>query len=430
MVDPEDALADGAPVLFPEHGDNVAIATTDAVQPDIFGDADIVVRGRYVNQRMAVAPMEPHSAAAVPGADGRLTVYGATQMPHLLHQLLSRALGMDRSQLRVITPHVGGGFGGKAGMYPEQLVVALAAQRLQRPVTWMSTRSEDMVALAHSRAQIQYVELGCRNDGTFTGLRVRLVGDGGAYPGLGAFLPAGTRRMSNGTYAFTGIQFDIAVAATNTTPTGAYRGAGRPEATALLERAVDHAALTLGIDPIEIRHRNLLADDVFPFHTITGVTYDSGAYRTPLDEAGPPRGLRRTAPRAGRAPASRGDRMLLGIGVAAYVEITAGGGSSEYGSLAVHPDGSATVHGRHLGPRSGTPDGVRDDRQRPHRHPGRPHPPGAERHRPGAFAAAARAARVRCSWAARRCCRPRRRWCRRPATSRPGCWRPTRPTSW
>ena len=342
LVDPEVAFADDAPLLFETHGDNIAVAATDVVHPDIFGDADVVVRGRYVNQRMAVAPMEPHGAAAVVGDDGRLTFYGSTQMPHLLHQLLSRAVRMDKSQIRVITPHVGGGFGGKAGLYAEQVVVAVAAIRLGRPVTWMSTRSEDMVALAHSRGQVQYVELGCRRDGTFTGLRVRLVGDGGAYPGLGAFLPAGTRRMSNGTYAFSGIQFDVVVAATNTTPMGAYRGAGRPEATALLERAVDHAALTLGIDPIEIRRRNLLADDVFPFQTLTGVTYDSGAYSTPLEEvarlAGY-EGLRRE--QAHRRES--GDRTLLGIGVAAYVEVTAGGGSSEYGSVAVHPDGSATV---------------------------------------------------------------------------------------
>ncbi|MFZ4721040.1 MAG: xanthine dehydrogenase family protein molybdopterin-binding subunit [Ilumatobacteraceae bacterium] len=342
VVDPEVALADGSPVLFPEHGDNIAVSTTDEVQPGIFGDADLVVRGRYVNQRIAVAPMEPHGCAATVDEHGRLVVYGSTQMPHLLHGLLQRSLRLGADEVRVITPHVGGGFGGKAGMYPEQLVVAAAAKRLQRPVTWMNTRSEDMLALAHSRAQVQYVELGVRNDGTFTGLRVRLVGDGGAYPGLGSFLPAGTRRMSNGTYAFTGIQFDIAVAATNTTPTGAYRGAGRPEATALLERVVDQAALTLGIDPIEIRHRNLLGDDVFPFRTITGVTYDTGAYRTPLDEAA--RLVGYDALRAEQASRrARGDRTLLGIGVAAYVEITAGGGSSEYGSLQVHPDGSATV---------------------------------------------------------------------------------------
>ena len=342
VVDPEDAMDDGAPVLFPEHGDNVAMATTDVVQPDIFGDADVVVRGRYVNSRVAVAPMEPHAAAARVDGEGRLVMYGSTQMPHMLKGLLCRSLKLPPEQVQVITPHVGGGFGGKAGMYPEQLVVAALALQLQRPVTWMSTRSEDMLALAHSRAQVQYVELGCRNDGTFTGLRVHLVGDGGAYPGMGAYLPAGTRRMSNGTYAFSGIQFDIAVATTNTTPTGAYRGAGRPEATALLERAVDQAALTLGIDPVEIRRRNLLDDDVFPFDTLTGVTYDSGAYRTPLDTLVDLAGyddLRREQ----AARRERGDRMLLGIGVAAYVEITAGGGSSEYGAVEVHPDGSATV---------------------------------------------------------------------------------------
>ena len=339
---PEDALADGSVPLFEAHGDNLAIATTDHALPDIFADADVVVRGRYVNQRMAVAPMEPHGALATVDADGRLVLYGSTQMPHLLKGLAARAVGITPDRVRVITPHVGGGFGGKAGMYPEQAVVAALALRLGRTVTWASTRSEDMVSLAHSRAQIQYVELGCRRDGTFTGLRVRLVGDGGAYPGLGAFLPAGTRRMSNGTYRFPAIQFDVAVAATNTTPTGAYRGAGRPEATALLERAVDQAAIELGIDPIVLREKNLLTDDVFPFATLTGVTYDSGAYATPLHEVARLAGYDdlRAEQAARRA---RGDRMLLGIGVAAYVEITAGGGSSEYGAVEVHTDGSVSI---------------------------------------------------------------------------------------
>ena len=342
VVDPEDAMAEGAPVIFPEHGDNVALAVTDPRNPGVFGDAEVIVRGRYVNQRMAVAPMEPHGVAAVPGDDGRLTVYGSTQMPHVLQMGLARALKVDKALVRVVTPHVGGGFGGKAGLYAEQLVVAAAALRTGRPVTWMSTRSEDMLALAHSRGQVQYVELGCRTDGTFTGLRVHLVGDAGAYPGMGAFLPAGTKRMSNGTYAFGAIQFDVAAACTNTTPTGAYRGAGRPEASALLERAVDHAALTLGIDPIELRRRNLLADDVFPFATLTGITYDSGAYVTPLDEAARLAGY--DALRAEQAERrARGDRRLLGIGVACYVEITAGGSGSEYGSVTVHPDGTATI---------------------------------------------------------------------------------------
>ena len=341
-VTAEAALALDAPVLFEVHGDNVAVGTTDAVNDDLFGDADVVVRGRYVNQRIAVAPMEPHGAASAIDDDGRLVVYGSTQMPHLLHNLMSGALGVDKSEIRVVTPLVGGGFGGKAGIYPEQVVVAAAAKRLQRPVVWAATRSEDMLALSHSRGQVQYVELGCKRDGTFTGLRVRLVGDGGAYPGIGSFLPSGTRRMSHGTYRFTGIQFDVVVAATNTTPMGAYRGAGRPEATALLERIVDQASIELGIDPIELRRRNLLADDVFPFTTLTGITYDIGAYNTPLDAAASYAGyddLRReqTERRAS------GDRALLGIGVSTYVEITAGGGTSEYGAVQVHDDGSASV---------------------------------------------------------------------------------------
>ena len=342
VVTSEAALELGAPLLFEPHGNNVALSSTDPVDDELFGDADLIVRGRYVNQRIAVAPMEPHGAASAIDPDGRLVVYGSTQMPHLLHDLMARALGVDKSEIRVVTPLVGGGFGGKAGIYPEQVVVAAVTKRLQRPIVWAATRSEDMLALSHSRGQIQYVELGCKSDGTFTGLRVRLVGDGGAYPGIGSFLPAGTRRMSNGTYKFTGIQFDVVVAATNTTPMGAYRGAGRPEATALLERIVDQASIELGIDPIELRRKNLLGDDVFPFTTLTGITYDSGAYNTPLDAVAKWAGydglrLEQTERRAS------GDRTLLGIGVSAYVEITAGGGTSEYGAVQVHDDGSATV---------------------------------------------------------------------------------------
>lgn len=347
ITDPEVALADGAVAIFPEHGSNQALVVTDPVAVDIGGAADggddvVVVRGRYVNQRMAVVPMETNGCAAVFGDDGRLTFYASTQMPHGLVPQLTKALGLDKGSVHVIAPQVGGGFGGKAGICAEYSAVAAAARHLDRPVTWTPTRSEDLVSLPHSRGQIQYAELGVRRDGTFTGLRVRLVGDGGAYPGIGAFLPAGTKRMSNGTYRFPAIQFDVAVAVTNTTPMGAYRGAGRPEATALLERLVDHAALELGIDPIELRHRNFLADDVFPFETLTGVTYDTGAYRTPLDAAATAVGyddLRRE--QADRR--ASGHRIALGIGVAAYVEITAGGGASEFGAVEVHEDGTATM---------------------------------------------------------------------------------------
>ena len=342
ITDPEAAFDDEAPVIFPAHGSNQAMVVTDADPVDLESRSDVVVRGRYVNQRMAVVPMEPNCCAAVPGDDGRTTFYASTQMPHMLQGQLAAALGMERAELRVIAPQVGGGFGGKAGLCAEYSAIAAAARHLGRPVTWMPTRGDDLVSLPHSRGQIQYAELGCRRDGTFTGLRVHLVGDGGAYPGIGAFLPAGTKRMANGTYRFPAIQFDVVIAVTTTTPMGAYRGAGRPEATALLERLVDQAAIELAIDPIELRRRNFLADDVFPFRTLTGITYDSGRYNTPLDTAAEAVGyadLRRE--QADRR--ARGDRVALGIGVAAYVEITAGGGTREFGAVEVHDDGSATV---------------------------------------------------------------------------------------
>ena len=343
VVDAEAALTAGAPVIFTEHGDNLAMRIVDPGPLDLEAISDHVVRGRYVNQRVAVAPMETDGCAAAPSDDGRLIVWPSTQMPHVLRDQLATALGMEADQIHVITPQVGGGFGGKVGLHHEYTVVAAAAQRLGRPVIWQPTRREDMVSLPHGRGQIQYVELGCRNDGTFTGMRVRLVGDAGAYPTIGAFLCGGTRRMSNATYTLPAIDFDVAVAVTNTTPVGAYRGAGRPEATALVERVVDQAAHELGIDPLELRRRNFIADESFPYHTIPGNVYDSGRYATALETAARLVNYdERRAEQARRRGA--GDPRLLGIGVAAYVEITAGGASDEYARVELNPDGSATVY--------------------------------------------------------------------------------------
>ncbi|MEM8926346.1 MAG: xanthine dehydrogenase family protein molybdopterin-binding subunit, partial [Actinomycetota bacterium] len=351
IVDPEKAFDDDAPIVFPAKGDNIALSIVDPAD-DVLAGADHVVRGRYVNQRLAGAPMEPNSCAAVPGtpgsngngdgADGRLTFYAANQMPHTLRTQLAKALGMDNEQLRVICPHVGGGFGAKAGLCPENSAVAAAAMKVGRPVTWTETRSENMVAMVHSRAQVQYCELACTADGTFTGLRVRLIGDAGAYPNVGAMLPGGTKRMSNGTYTFPKIRFDVAVGVTTTTPTGAYRGAGRPEAAALLERLVDQAAIELGIDPLEIRRRNFIQPDAFPFKTLTGITYDTGDYGAALDKAAELAGYEELRAEQQRRRAA-GERVALGIGVASFVEVTSGGGGSEYAAVSISPDGSATV---------------------------------------------------------------------------------------
>ena len=343
VIDAEDALAAGAELIFPAHGSNQALVIYDKRPLDLESISDVIVKGRYVNQRLAVAPMEPDCCAAAPAADGRITVWPSTQMPHGLHDQLAKALGWQKSDIHILTPQVGGGFGGKAGLLHEYTVVTKAAKDLNRPVVWVPTRSEDMRTLPHSRGQIQYAELGCRNDGTFTGLRVHLVGDAGAYPTVGAFLPGGTRRMAPGTYKFPAMEFHVAVAVTNTTPMGAYRGAGRPEATALLERLVDQAAIELGIDPIELRAKNFLADDVFPFTSIGGNVYDSGRYTFALQPAADEIGYANLRAEQAARRAS-GDRMLLGIGVAAYVEITAGGGASEFGAVEVHADGSATMY--------------------------------------------------------------------------------------
>ena len=340
--DAETALAPGAAAIFDERPNNVATEITDPPGVDPLAGADHIVRGRYVNQKIAAVPLEPNSCAAVPTDDGRMTVYCATQMPHLTKIQLAEALGWEPQRLRVIAPHVGGGFGAKAGLYHEHTVVAALADRLDRPVTWTPGRSEDMTTLAHSRAQVQYAELGVRDDGTFTGLRARLVGDTGAYPNIGTMLPAGTKRMSNGTYAFPAIRFDVVTAVTNTTPTGAYRGAGRPEAAALLERLVDQAALETGIDPIELRMRNFISPDAFPFDTLTGVQYDSGDYALPLRRAlelAGYDGLR--AEQATRR--ERGDVRQLGIGIASFVEITAGGLTSEFAAVRIESDGGATI---------------------------------------------------------------------------------------
>lgn len=342
VIDAEAALANDAPLLFAEHGSNIALQLVDTNRVDLESCSDTIVRGRFVNQRMAAAPMEPNGCTVYVDDNGRLCIYASTQMPHMLRDLLAAALGIAPSDVRVITPAVGGGFGAKIGLYHEFTVCAAAARRLGQPVVWTPTRSDDMVSLLQSRGQVQYAELGCSADGHFTGLRVHLVGDAGAYPTIGAFLPAGSRRMAQGPYAIPRLQYDIVVAATNTTPMGAYRGAGRPEATALIERLVDHAARELEIDPVELRLRNLLPDDSFPFRTLTGVTYDSGRYALPLRTAVEAVGYQ--ALRAEQASRrERGDRTVLGIGVSAYVEITAGGTSSEFGAVEVHDDGSATV---------------------------------------------------------------------------------------
>ncbi|HEY6319277.1 MAG TPA: xanthine dehydrogenase family protein molybdopterin-binding subunit, partial [Acidimicrobiia bacterium] len=338
VLDPEAALEEGAPLLFPEHGSNLAIEFNFGEDATILEGADVVVHGRFLNQRVAPLPMEPNGILVEPGDDDTVLVTVPTQSPFGIRDPLAGALGLEPDQVRVVAPAVGGGFGAKTGMYCEQLVAATLARRLRRPVKWTETRSENLLAMTHGRGQIQHVELGLRRDGTFVGVKVKVICDAGGYPSIGAFLPFLTRTMAQGVYAIPKVELNAVSAATNTTPTAAYRGAGRPEATAFLERIVDMAADELDIDPVEIRKRNLLPPEAFPLTTATGANYDVGEYAKALDEACRLAGydeLRRE--QADRLAA--GDLHLLGIGVSTYVEVTAGGMFQEFGGVEVLADG-------------------------------------------------------------------------------------------
>jgi aerobic carbon-monoxide dehydrogenase large subunit len=343
VVGVEQAVARGAPLQFPDLGSNVAVGWRAPDGADPLGGADVVVRARIVNQRVAVVPMEGNAIAVEPGPDGRLTIWVSTQMPHGFRKQVARVLDLPEDDVRVIAPHVGGAFGGKPGLLAEHTVAIGVARRLGRPVRWADTRSENLVSMPHGRGQVAWYELGVRRDGRITGLRARVLGDAGAYAGFGGALALGpTYTMAQGVYDIPRIAYDAAAVLTTTTPMGAFRGAGRPEAAAHLERMMDLAAAELGLDPVEIRRRNLLTPDRFPFTTLSGVTYDVGDYDLPLREA------LRLADYAGlrEQQATRraaGGPVQLGIGVSVYVEITAGGASQEFGSVTVHADGSATV---------------------------------------------------------------------------------------
>jgi carbon-monoxide dehydrogenase large subunit len=344
LVDPEAALADGAPVLFPEHGSNVAIEFNFGEDPDLMAEADVVVAGRFVNQRLAAVPMEPNGVLVEPRPGGGLDVTVPTQAPFGVRDGMAAALGIEPDVVHVVAPAVGGGFGAKTGAYCEHVLSAALAQRLSRPVKWTETRSENMVAMTHGRGQVQHVEMGFTRDGKIVAVGAKIICDAGAYPSIGAFLPFLTRSMGQGVYDIPKVQVNSISAATNTTPTAAYRGAGRPEATAFLERIIDMGAVELEIDPVELRKKNFLPPDRFPLTTVTGANYDVGEYAKALDEACRVAGYDdlRAEQRARR---DRGDAKVLGIGVATYVEVTAGGLFQEFGSVEVETDGTivATV---------------------------------------------------------------------------------------
>jgi carbon-monoxide dehydrogenase large subunit len=342
VVDPERSLR-GDVLLFPEVGTNVASQLTEEAEPDLFDGCDVVVSRRIVNQRMAPCPMEVRGSLAHWGDDGRLTQWVSSQAPHLFRNAVAATLGIERDALRIIAPDVGGGFGSKTGPYPEEVILGWLARRTGRPVRWSETRSESMLGLGHGRSQIQYVTIGGSADGKVLAYRLDIIQDAGAYP-FGAFLPYLTRLMASGVYAIEKVQCSVRVVVTNTTPVVAYRGAGRPEATFAIERAMDLFAAEIGVDPAEVRKRNLVPREAFPYSTPTGAVYDSGDYQGALDRvlaASDYQELR--AQQASRRRA--GDRRQLGIGLSSYVEVTNGAGvTGEFAAVEILPGGKARVY--------------------------------------------------------------------------------------
>jgi carbon-monoxide dehydrogenase large subunit len=348
VVDMNEALKGETGLLFAGAGTNVVSKFGDAAKadPDLFAGCEVVTSAVIQNTRVAPAPMETRAAAAVWGADGRLTAWIPNQGAQGTKGAVVGGLGLKPEDVRIITPDVGGGFGAKFGADPEHLVTCWVAKRLSRPARWSETRMENLLGMTHGRAQQHTVTIGGTKDGTVLAYRLEILQDCGAYPKAGAFLPSLTRLMTPGPYNIPRAESWAFAVATNTTPVGAYRGAGRPEAAAAVDRAMDLFADAAGVDPAEVRRINLLPKFTEPHTTAFGAKYDSGDYVTALEKALAAADYPGLLAEQARRRAS-GDTLQLGIGLSSYVEITGpggeAGGPNENGTVEVHPDGTATV---------------------------------------------------------------------------------------
>jgi len=335
-----EAAAGDEVLVFPESGSNLAHEIGALSDDDPFAGCDVVVTNQFINQRLAPVPMETRAAACAPDGNGGLVLWLSTQMPHVARDTLTGRLGLVPGQVRVIAPDVGGGFGGKIVVDVDTTVLCWAVRQLDRPVRWMETRNECMLGMTHGRDQRQRVTLGGLRDGTLLAYRLEILADAGAYP-HGAWLPMMTVFMATGAYSIPHVEAKARSMVTNTTPVNAYRGAGRPEAAAAIERAVDLFAAEIGMDPADVRRRNLLRPEAFPYSTPTGMQYDTGDYLGALEqvlEAADYAQLRAEQVRRREA----GDRLQYGIGLASYVEVT-GFGNEEHGRLELDADGSITA---------------------------------------------------------------------------------------
>ena len=345
VVDTRDAATD-ATLLFPDAGTNVCFGVPTAAGDDFFDGCEVTVDLEFRNQRLAPCPLEPRSTVAKweTGDDGvaKLTQWSTTQGAHGTRDALAGATGVDPDNVRVICPDVGGGFGAKNGGYPEDIVCALAARELGRPVRWAETRSESMLGLVHGRGCDFTATIGGTKDGRVTAYKVHSRQDGGAYPNVGAVLPFISRTMASGVYDIENVDFSATSVVTNTVPMGAYRGAGRPEAAAAIERMIDVFAAEIEMDPAEVRRINFVKPEAFPFTSPTGAEMDTGEYAKAVDAVMDL--VDYPALRAEQAARRNDpDAKLLGLGWAAYVEIANPMANQEFGSIEIRPDGTAVV---------------------------------------------------------------------------------------
>jgi aerobic carbon-monoxide dehydrogenase large subunit len=342
VTDAEKALEPGAPLVREELDNNVCFISTkkNGDVEKAFAEADHICRMHIASPRLVAMAIEPRGAVAKPEPAGDLTLWLTTQAPHRARADLAVALGFPEQRIRVIAPDVGGGFGSKGPLYREYVLAAYLALKLGRPVKWIATRSEDFVGVIQGRDQAMTSELALRKDGTMLGLKARVVANLGAYLYSNTTTP--TQRMMGmapGCYQIQNVQVEVAAVFTNTVPTGPYRGAGRPEAVLNIERLVDKAARELGIDRLEIRRKNFIRPEQFPYRTGVNVEYDSGDYERSLSEA-----LRLSEYekliRYRDEARPRGE--LVGVGVSTFVE-PSGGAGFESGTVRVERSGEITI---------------------------------------------------------------------------------------
>ncbi|MGZ7077600.1 MAG: xanthine dehydrogenase family protein molybdopterin-binding subunit, partial [Candidatus Angelobacter sp.] len=311
--------------------------------------SDKIIKQKLLNKRLAPIAMEPRGVLAryFPG-EQELTIWTSTQIPHLARTQVAIMLGLPENKVRVITPEVGGGFGSKLNVYAEEAMLGWISMQTGRPVKWIEGRRENMQATIHGRGQTGYVEIGCKKDGTITGLRYNVFADMGSYfQLLTPAMPTLTGLMLSGCYKIPAIQINITATFTNKMATDAYRGAGRPEATYVVERAADLVAAELGMDPVEVRRKNFPQPNEFPFKTATGLFYDSGNYQGALDKALKMADYTKLREDQKKA---RKEGRIMGIGVSTYVEICALGPSSampaggwESATVRIEPTGKVTI---------------------------------------------------------------------------------------